>query len=167
MKRKTNQELMGDIAEKMVCHIYDGIRSSFKYDMKKDCILQAYRRSDDDTPRKAVCEVKAQNRHPTKHCFSIDSSASNQLYKCIQVELLLFVEYDYSDIIKVWECVHKNDYYLYRTNPTKRYPEGLTRAGWNISDMLLVKEIKNKYVADYMRSLSQSTQFRSEPQYAN
>lgn len=135
----SNKEKLGAIGESIVAYYTNATLSENKYDMEKDMILENGKK----------IEVKTQNRHPWRHEFTVNTAYSNQLKKCLEVDHLMFVEYDSSDEVKIWECVDRS-YNVFTTKSGRRM------AGWPIKDMILYKTIVKPELAAAMRALSQS-----------
>ena len=144
MNSTTNKHRLGDIGEKIVAHLENAIVSTDRYDIVKDLI---------DSQGKLI-EVKTQNRHPGMDVFSIGADKQTNREKCMNVDRLIFVEYDSSPEIKVWECGPRQNFVRYRTNSMKNM------IGWLISEMTLIHTVNSPDLASKMRSLSQSEQFR-------
>lgn len=139
---KTNKEKLGYLGEKLVANILNLTLSENKYDPEKDGIVNG---------TSILVEIKTQNRHPLGF-FTVDTAYQNQLPKCLKVDRLIFVEYDESSKIKIWEC-HDRTYKIITTRAGKRM------AGWKISDMKLIHTENNSYLAEKMRKLSGAKQF--------
>jgi len=144
MNAITNKHRLGDIGEKIVARLENAIVSADRYDTVKDLT---------DKHGKQI-EVKTQNRHPSMGVFSIGADAQTNRDKCMSVDRLIFVEYDSTSSIRVWECGPRENAIRYRTNSMKNM------IGWPISEMSLLHQIDEPALADKMRSLSQSKQFR-------
>lgn len=139
-----NKKMLGDIGEKIVSEFLGAILSENYYDSTKDMT---------DKSGKKV-EVKTQNRHPYKNCFSIKADGLTNVKKCLTVDRLIFVEYDKSDVIKLWECKNnKSSVFNYTTNMGKKM------YGWPIREMTLLHTISDKNLTDKMRKLSNSKEF--------
>lgn len=142
MQEETNQKKLGDLGEHLVAKLENAILSESYYDSTKDMT---------DSNGKKI-EVKTQNRHPYKQCFSIKASGITNVHKCLTVNRLIFVEYDKSDFIKVWECKDRNSNFEYIANEKKMI-------GWPISKMKLIHTIEDKNLSSQMRSLSNAKEF--------
>jgi hypothetical protein len=140
----SNKHRLGDIGEKIVARLENAIVSTDRYDTIKDLI---------DGQGKLI-EVKTQNRHPSMGVFSIGADKQTNREKCMNVDRLIFVEYDSSPEIKVWECGPRENALRYRTNSMKNM------IGWPISEMTLLHTVNSPDLASRMRELSQSKQFR-------
>ena len=140
----SNKHRLGDIGEKIVARLENAIGSTDRYDTIKDLI---------DGQGKLI-EVKTQNRHPSMGVFSIGADKLTNREKCMNVDRLIFVEYDSSPEIKVWECGPRENTLRYRTNSMKNM------IGWPISEMTLLHTVNSPDLASRMRELSQSEQFR-------
>jgi hypothetical protein len=150
----TNQEKLGKLGEQLVANMEEATLSEYKYDSEKDMI-----QSDGTT-----IEVKTQNRHPNG-CFTVNAMHVTNLNKCLKVDRLIFVEYDSSEYIKVYECTDRK-YKLVNTRPTKREPEGRIMVCWPIDKMKLLKTISNSELATEMRNLSNSRLYNKDSQYS-
>ena len=139
---RTNKEKLGDVGEKLVANVLDLTLSENKYDPEKDGIVNG---------TSTLVEIKTQNRHPAGF-FTVNTAYQNQLPKCLKVDRLIFVEYDESNEIKIWEC-HDRTYKIILTRAGKRM------AGWKISDMKLIHIENNLVLAEKMRKLSGAKQF--------
>ncbi len=146
---KTKKEKLGYIGEFLVMQEFGGELSEDKFDRKKDIILG----------NGQLAEVKTQNRNKYKNVFSINIMHKNQAEKCNSVDRLFFVEYDHTDVVKIWECVDRS-HVFYTTN------YGDNMMGWPINKMILVKEIQDKELSDQMKSYSQSRDFSLDSPYA-
>jgi len=104
-------------------------------------------------PSGRTVEVKTQNRHKRGY-FTVDITTGNmhQVNKCVSVDRLIFIEYDFTNDIKIWEC-NNRDWKKIEV----RYG---VRAGWPIRDMTLLLTIGNEEMANQMRVLSQSVDFK-------
>src|ERR1035437_9950264 len=94
----TEKNMMGDIGEALICANFGGRLSTNKYDQEKDLIIVA-------TGEKV--EVKTQVRYRLKAMMTVQP---NQLRKCLEVDRLMFVEYDDTDDVRIWECVRREAY---------------------------------------------------------
>ena len=140
----TNKHKLGEIGEKLVAYLENAIISEDRFDIVKDLI---------DANGQQI-EVKTQNRHPGMNVFSIQADKQTTRDKCMNVDRLIFVEYDSTPKIKVWECGSRKDFVRYRTNAMTNM------LGWPISQMNLLHEVNSNELATKMRSLSQAEQFR-------
>lgn len=140
----SNKHRLGDIGEKIAARLENAIASTDRYDTVKDLI---------DGQGKLI-EVKTQNRHPSMGVFSIGADKQTNREKCMNVDRLIFVEYDSSPEIKIWECGPRQNFIRYRTNSMKNM------IGWPISEMTLLHTVNSPDLASRMRDLSQSKQFR-------
>ncbi len=96
-------------------------------------------------PNGRAVEIKTQNRHPRGY-FTIPH---NQLKKCTEVERLIFVEYDNSNLLQLWECVD-------RTYETIKLKDGGSRIGFPIRQMNLLLKSANEELAQEFRKFSSS-----------
>ena len=149
----TNQEKLGTLGEDLFVHLFGGEKSKDKFDTTKDILSK----------EGWTIEVKTQNRHQTAATFTIGSmSHLNNLLKCMVVDRLIFVEYDHTDTIKIWEVQDRKDYIIYKIHPSQRFPQGLTMVGYSISKMSLLDSHVDGHLAQQMRDLSQSAVFRKK-----
>lgn len=104
------------------------------------------------------CEVKTQNRF--NNMFTIKMPYNDggvvkgtvNLIKCLSVKTLLFVEYDNTDTIRIWD-LPLDQRCNYATYITKDHRHML---GWFVKNMTLLDEVTDKDLANQFRSLSQS-----------
>lgn len=137
----SNKQKLGELGELLVQENFKHlIRSSNPYDTECD-----FRDSQGRT-----YEIKTQVRHVQKNCFTIRGDKRTNLEKCLKCDFLYFVEYNSSDIIRIWECIDRNSRIVFLTK------SGLNMVGFRIDDMRLLKEIKNAELANEMRSYSNS-----------
>lgn len=142
---------MGKLAEQLFIKLFGGVQSVDEYDKIKDVVLDG-----------RYVEIKAQNRHPTKALFAIrDAYHKNgqivgidNIIKCFNVDRLIFVEYDHSNKIKLWECPKHRQYVRYVTS------KQMAMIGFPISQMTLLVEHEDASLANKFRSLSQSAIFK-------
>ena len=144
----SNKGELGKLGELLVSDLFKIKLSEDEYDTVKDGL----------TFNDQTVEIKTQNRHPTKPLLTISAPAEGKgvvnLIKCFTADNLIFVEYDYSDIIKIWLCNDRSHYEIYETKARKQM------IGFPISKMKLLVEYKDAPLAERMRSLSNSTVFR-------
>ena len=144
----SNKVKLGKIGESLVAKFYEIPVNENFYDTEKDLLLE----------NGETVEVKTQNRYPVKNLFSIRASVDrkglNNVLKCMTVDHLVFVEYDKSDIIKLWECTNRKVYQIYTTSDMR------TMIGFPISNMQLLHSYNDPHVAAQMRALSQSSMFK-------
>lgn len=151
----TNKEKLGALGEAIVADLMKGVLSENKFDSVKDMTLAD----------SSNVEVKTQNRHPNG-TFTINAMHVTNANKCMNVDRLIFVEYDAGDIIKVYECVDRKNYKVFNTKPTPKEPEGRLMIGWPINKMNLIKEIKDAPTAQKMRELSGSRLYNKQSEYS-
>ena len=146
----SNQARLGKIGESLVAQVLGASLVDDPYDSVKDLLL----------PNGETIEVKTQNRHPTKPLLTISAVNSGNgltnIIKCLTVDHLIFVEYDHSDIIKIWSMPWENRRY-YQMYTTR---QGKQMIGFEISKMELIHQHQDKKLAEQMRSLSQSFVFK-------
>lgn len=103
-------------------------------------------------------EVKTQNRFngmftikmPYNDCGVVKGTVN--LIKCLSVKTLLFVEYDNSNTIRIWELpLDKRCHYTTYTTKDHRH-----MLGWYIKNMILRDEVTDEELADKFKSLTQS-----------
>lgn len=139
-----NKHELGFLGEQLVAKLENAILSENKYDSEKDMV---------DSKNRKI-EVKTQNRHPYKNCFSIKADGLTNVKKCLTVERLIFVEYDKTSIIKIWECFdNKSSVFNYSTSSGKKM------YGWPINRMKIIHTIDDSELSNKMRSLSNSKEF--------
>ena len=141
-KQQTNKEIMGRLGEECLAARYDLVLSDDKYDMEKDA-------KDADGLN---VEIKTQNRHPAGF-FTVNMKHTNQVTKCMEVDRLMFLEYDNSDTLKVWECPKTDEA---RRPKMIRTRDGRAMAGWNIEKMDMVEEFEDTELVSMLKNLSQS-----------
>lgn len=150
MKHTSKKSKLGDLGERVAAQALNATRNSNWWDPNGDMTLNE---SGDES------EVKTQRRDIYRNMFTVNTMHANQVEKCVNVKRLFFVEYDESDVVKIWECTDRQ-YTIYETR------DGRLMAGWPISKMILVREIEDKSLAKEMRSLSQSRHFDLNSPYA-
>lgn len=150
----TNEEKLGKIGELLVSQLEDAVLSEYKYDSTKDMT----------TKDGVKIEVKTQNRHPNGS-FTVNAMHATNLKKCLTVDRLIFVEYDSTDYIKIFECTDR-DYKIVNTKPTAREPMGRIMCCWPIYKMTKLAEIQDAKLASEMRSLSNSRLYNKNSQYS-
>ena len=144
MNKKMNLGMLGEalVAE----HFGVSINENF-YDVEKDLLIDG-----------KTVEVKTQNRHPSKDLLTIAAPVGmlglNNFAKCFHVDRLIFVEYDFSDTIRLWECTDRMKYETYVTR------QGKAMVGFPISNMTLVASYDRPQLAKQMRGLSSSSVFK-------
>ena len=141
-KQQTNKEIMGRLGEECLAARYDLVLSDDKYDMEKDA-------KDADGLN---VEIKTQNRHPAGF-FTVNMKHTNQVTKCMEVDRLMFLEYDNSDTLKVWECPKTDEA---RRPKMIRTRDGRAMAGWNIEKMDMIEEFEDTELVSMLKNLSQS-----------
>jgi hypothetical protein len=149
----TNKEKLGALGEELVAKLLNGNLSENKYDTVKDMIALGKN-----------IEVKTQNRHPNG-TFTINAQHTTNVEKCMKVDRLIFVEYDCTDDIKIFECTDREDYKVITTKATKFEPMGRIMIGWPIHKMNMLFKINNSTLANQMRQLSGSRLFNANSKY--
>lgn len=153
-KYKTNEEKLGKLGEDLVAELLSAQLSENKFDSVKD-MTEA---------NGTKVEVKTQNRHPNGS-FTVNAMHVTNLNKCMSVDRLIFVEYDETEFIKVYECTDRK-YRLVNTKPTRYEPEGRIMVCWPINKMNKLAEIHNPELASEMRNLSNSRLYNKNSQYS-
>lgn len=143
MTKKEKNKRLGDTGENWFVHKEGGTLSENEYDMVKDGIL----------PNGETFEVKTQCRN-TRYGIGYLTINVSQKTKCMNVDNLYFVEYDFTNYIRIWKCTNRENYITYTTNA------GKNMIGFPISQMELRHEDDYPDLAVYMRSLSESQQFK-------
>ena len=137
---------LGMLGEALVANHFGVKLNENFFDTQKDLVING-----------ETVEVKTQNRHPSKDLLTISAPNGNiglnNFAKCFHVDRLIFVEYDSSDTIKIWEC---NDRMNFETYVTK---QGKAMVGFPIGKMKLLKAHLDPQLARQMRSLSSSSVF--------
>ena len=140
MNSITNRRKLGALGEDLFCLLEHCVKSSDPFDSVKDMV---------DSNGKNV-EVKTQARYSSKNLFTIRADKATNLNKCMTVDRLIFIEFDQSDTIGVFECVNRAKFVQYTTL------NGTPMLGWPIHSMLQLHSIKDKKLAEWMRALSTS-----------
>jgi hypothetical protein len=148
----TNRQKMGQLGEKLFIKLFGGEQSSDLYDRQKDVILyQQY------------IEIKTQSMHPTKQMFSITDAETNDngdiigvdnIIKCFNVERLIFIQYDHSSILTLWECPQPRIYERYTTSKGKKM------IGFPVSQMQMLCEHDDYTLTSQIRSLSNDFRYK-------
>ena len=145
----TNAERLGKIGEMLVATYMNGTLSEDKYDSNKDMTI-----NDNQT-----LEVKTQNRYTEMDAFTVNAPTGKlgiaNLIKCFNADHLIFVEYDYSNDIKIWSAPTTNKKYTLFTTS-----KGCDRIAFPVSQMQLLYTHHDPKLASEMRSLSQSYKFK-------
>lgn len=149
----TNKEKLGKLGEDLFVQHFGGTLSENKYDSIKDLILDG-----------KTVEVKTQNRHPNGS-FTINAEHTTNMNKCLKVDRLIFVEYDQTDSIKIYECTDRQNYSMVQTRPTFKEPMGRVMVCWPISKMKQLATINDADLASQMRTLSGSRLFNANSRY--
>ena len=134
----TNQQIVGDLGEIIFQACFGGIMSDNQFDSTKDLML------DDKT-----VEIKTQCRYKNISAFTVNKAHSTNLRKCLSVDRLIFIEYDTTNEIKIFECVDR-DYFTVKT------ASGKVMACFPIDKMILLKTINNSKLANLFRCYSSS-----------
>lgn len=134
-----NRHTLGKIGELIILKHLGGELSDDSYDYDKDLIL----------PDGSTAEVKTQTRFKKVDAFTADVNRATNINKCLTVDKLFFIEFDYTDVIRLWDCVDRT-YFLTKT----KY--GLEMACWPVQKMHLIHSFTNPILAYEMRKLSNS-----------
>ena len=153
MNYTTNKEKLGKLGEDLVASILGGSLSENKYDTVKDM-----------TALGKNIEVKTQNRHPNGS-FTVNAQHQTNLKKCLSVDRLIFVEYDATSDIKIFECLDREGYNMVSTRPTSYEPQGRVMVCWPISKMTHLSTVNNPVLAQRMRELSGSKLYNANSNY--
>ena len=153
MNYTTNKEKLGKLGEDLVASILGGSLSENKYDTVKDM-----------TALGKNIEVKTQNRHPNGS-FTVNAQHQTNLKKCLSVDRLIFVEYDATSDIKIFECTDRENYNMVSTRPTSYEPQGRVMVCWPISKMTHLRTVNNPVLAQRMRELSGSKLYNANSNY--
>ncbi len=140
MNNITNRRKLGALGEDLFCLLEQCVKSSDPFDSVKDMV---------DSNGKNV-EVKTQARYSSKNLFTIRADKATNLNKCMTVDRLIFIEFDQSDTIGIFECIDRSKFVQYTTL------NGTRMLGWPIDTMLQLHSIKDKKLAEWMRALSTS-----------
>jgi len=150
MKHTSKKSKLGDLGERIAAQALNATRNDNWWDPNGDMTLNE---SGDES------EVKTQRRDIYRNMFTVNTMHANQVEKCVKVTRLFFVEYDETDVVKIWECTDRQ-YTIFETR------DGRLMAGWPVNKMNLVREIDDVSLAKEMRSLSQSRHFDVNSPYA-
>lgn len=138
MNSISNRRKLGALGEDLFCLLEKCTQSIDPYDSEKDAV---------DANGKTV-EIKTQARYSYKNMFTIRAKTTN-LNKCMKVDRLIFIEFDNTDTIGVFECIDRSKFVKYTTS------NGTQMVGWSINDnMSQLHSIKDKKLAEWMRFLS-------------
>ena len=138
----TNKHILGYIGECLVAKYFGATLSADRFDSEKDMIL----------PDGSSAEVKTQIRYRQLGAFTVKADKSTNLNKCLKVDRLFFVEFDWSDKIQIWDCVDRS---YYKTNTS--HGEMIC---WPIDKMNLLHVKTSSKLAHEMRKLSNSKEFK-------
>ena len=139
---------LGNLGENLVAKLLNLKLSEDQYDSRKDAT---------DVYGKTY-EIKTQDRHPTKPLLTISAPDGDgkhlvNLLKCLTVDYLIFVEFDFSDIIKIWYCKDRSTYEIYTTRNGKRM------IGFPVENMKLIFEVEDADLAASMRANSSAFKY--------
>jgi hypothetical protein len=139
--QNTKKHKLGSLGESLVAKVFNLTKSIDPFDVDYDL-------KDENG---STYEVKTQVRHPFKGCFTINTAYMTNMQKCINVDHLIFVEYNNDDVIRIWECTNREFDEVFTTR------DGRNMAGWKINKMKLLKEIEDPAIASEMKSYSSSS----------
>lgn len=128
----SREVLIGEIGECIVATRLGADVSSNQFDRLKDMIFKDGK----------TVEVKTQVRYRLRSEFTV---RPDQLNKCLNVDRLIFVEYDDTNDVKIYECVNRNDYLRYNTN------DGRQMIGWKINEMELLHTVHSQPLSTLLR----------------
>lgn len=140
-KSTSQAQVLGTMGECLVAKTFGFVPSSNRFDSEKDMTDRAGR----------TIEVKTQKRY--SGMLTIHSS---QYKKCTEADVTVFVEYDETDTIRLWQLPH---------NPVPKHTSYTTRAGkqmygWHVKDLYEMDVILNPVLAELMRHYSNDVSFR-------
>lgn len=148
-----NSVKLGSLGEQFAAKALGLYLSEDQYDSKKDGIKD-----------NLTYEIKTQNRYAAKNVFSIAAPCGGNglvnVLKCFTVDHLLFVEYDHSNDVKIWECTDRTSYIIYTTRPYTNNPNGKTMIAFPIDKMILLYQKTDANLASKMRHYSNSREFK-------
>ena len=108
-----------------------------------------------------LVEVKTQERLYMWNVFTVSRERLTNLRKCMDVDILVFVEYDKSDLVRIWRVQDRNHFMDFRLSDNHRM------RGWYVNPdedgpgLKLLREMRLPLIADYMRQLSTSANFKN------
>jgi hypothetical protein len=137
---------IGDIGEELVAKYFNANLSEDYFDPVCDM----------RTDQNKTIEVKTQ--YPFGSMMTVKT---NQLPKCLEADHLIFVIYDHTDEIKLYD-VPKYNRTKFKVYQTK---SGRDMAGWNMSNAILLDTIKNHKIASQLQTLSTSKTLKSKLKY--
>lgn len=141
----SNNHIIGDIGETIAADTFGAIRSTDRFDSKKDMVIDF---------TNETLEIKTQVRYVMKNVFAIDLKNRTNFDKCMTVDRLVFVEIPQSGtIIRMWECIDRKAGETYSTSNGKR------KWGWYINKMRLIRQIDNAELVTTLKTLSSSSLF--------
>lgn len=130
---KADKEKLGRLGEELVAEVLGGTLSADYYDDVKDMTLA------DGTQ----VEVKTQVRWKRENAFTIDDTITGRnLEKCLEVDMLIFVEPGKNNIIRLYECTDRSY--------TVKRPRGIKTFLFPINRMKLIHETKNPLLCEEM-----------------
>lgn len=141
----TNREELGRIGERLVQLLFGGEISTNPYDSQKDLIIDGLN-----------VEVKTQNRCTFNNTFTVNTKYRTNFNKCVHVDRLLFVEFDDTAIITVWECIDRKSGETFTTS------DGRRMFGWHVDKMKHLESIRSDVLSSRMRRYSNSSKFNSK-----
>jgi hypothetical protein len=138
-----DSKIVGDIGEVLVKGTFCGQLSKDYWDSIKDGIDFFGN----------TFEVKTQARMTKDNTLSVELKQSE---KCLNVDRLIFVEYDNTKFIKIWQCIDINNHVQYRT----QYRKDMIK--WYIKDMISLAVISSVPLTNLIRKHSRA-QYNYEP----
>ena len=150
---------LGRLGEEIAAMVLWGKSTDDWFDSEKDMT---------DPDGRSV-EIKTQYRIDQYNYLSVPMNKKTNYVKCMTVDRLIFVEYDHSDIIRIWEVQDRDHYTEYYANLPSC---GRTRmVGWYINKnevgpgLKLIREIKLPLHASIMRYFSPAAKFKHCTQF--
>jgi hypothetical protein len=113
IREETNLERNGARGEILVAKILNAIRSTNKFDSKKDMTCADG----------VIVEVKTQVPWYSQNAFTLDCSKKINFNKCMDVDRLFFVEVPYRNkgpAIRVYECTNRRGGWSCTTGSSRR-----------------------------------------------
>ena len=140
--------ILGNLGEEYFHSLFPYlIRSSDKFDETCD-FRDAFGRT---------YEVKTQALHPTLKLFSISFNNLTNKTKCSNVDHLIFIEYNETDFITVYECIDVESAIVYITKSTNKKMIGFPKDKMKIISAATF----NPQLASKMRAASSDYRFKT------
>ncbi len=137
----SHKSTLGSIGERLVADHFGAKLSEDLYDKEKDMTM----------PDGTTIEVKTQ--YPLSFGQFSNTTFTvkvDQLPKCLNCDKLIFVGFDETDTIRIYECVDRNKFVVYNTR------DGRQMAGWELPSLKLISAIQDKDLAMRMQDLTSS-----------